>query len=70
MQRSTRPDDGVDNLFAPTTGSYAVHGEFDGIAIPGHGYTRTFEFHPERQRLAVAGMLFVLAAFIRRAVRR
>jgi short-subunit dehydrogenase len=70
MQQSTRPDDGVDNLFAPAAGHYTVHGEFGGITIPGNGYTRTFEFHPVRQRLAVAGILLALAAFVRRVGRR
>jgi short-subunit dehydrogenase len=69
MQRSSRPDDGVDNLFAPAPGAYAVRGEFDGITIPGNGYTRTFEFHPERQRLAVMGMLLAIIAAIRRVGR-
>jgi hypothetical protein len=69
MQQSSRPDDGVDNLFAPVAGGYAVRGEFDRITIPGNGYTRMFEFHPERQRLAAAGILLAIAAFIRRAGR-
>jgi short-subunit dehydrogenase len=69
MQQSTRPDDGVDNLFAPAPGDYAVRGEFDGITLPGNGYTRTFEFHPMRQRLAVAGVLVALVAVVRRVGR-
>jgi short-subunit dehydrogenase len=69
MQQSTRPDDGVDNLFAPAPSGYAVRGEFDGITIPGNWYTRTFEFHPERQRLAIGGILLALVAFIRRTGR-
>jgi len=69
MQRSSRPDDGVDNLFAPAPGGYAVRGEFDRITIPGNGYTRTFEFHPMRQRFAVTGMLLVIIAMIRRVGR-
>jgi hypothetical protein len=69
MQQSTRPDDGVDNLFAPAPSGYAVLGEFDGITMPGNWYTKTFEFHPMRQRLAVAGMLLTLAALLRRAGR-
>jgi hypothetical protein len=69
MQQSARPDDGVDNLFSPTTGPYTIRGEFDGITIPGNGYTRTFEFHPMRQRQATAGVLLALAAFVRRAGR-
>jgi short-subunit dehydrogenase len=69
MQQSTRPDDGVDNLFTPTSEPYAIRGEFGGITIPGNGYTRTFEFHPMRQRLAAVGILLALAAFVRRAGR-
>jgi short-subunit dehydrogenase len=68
MQQSNRPDDGVDNLFTPS-GPYTVRGEFDAITIPGNGYTRTFEFHPMRQRLAAAGILLALAAFVRRVGR-
>jgi short-subunit dehydrogenase len=70
MQQSNRPDDGVDNLFEPAAGPYTIRGEFDGITIPSNGYARTFEFHPMRQRLAVAGMLLALAALVRRAGRR
>ncbi|MBW3633435.1 MAG: SDR family oxidoreductase [Chloroflexi bacterium] len=69
MQQSTRPDDGVDNLFAPGAGHYTVRGEFGGLTLPGNSYTRTFEFHPVRQRLAAAGILLALAAFIRRVGR-
>jgi short-subunit dehydrogenase len=69
MQQSTRPDDGVDNLFAPAPGDYAVRGAFDRITIPGNGYTRTFEFHPARQRLVVMGMLLAIATVVRRAGR-
>ena len=69
MQQSSRPDDGVDNLFAPAAGGYGVRGEFDRITLPGNGYTRTFEFHPERQRLAAVGILLAIAALIRRAGR-
>jgi short chain dehydrogenase len=69
IQQSNRPDDGVDNLFAPAAGHYTIRGEFDGITIPGNGYARTFEFHPMRQRLVVAGILLALAAFVRRVGR-
>lgn len=69
MQQSTRPDDGVDNLFAPVAASNAVRGEFDGVTMPGNGCTRTFEFHPMRQRLAVAGILLARAMIVRRAGR-
>jgi hypothetical protein len=65
LQKSNRPDDGVDALFAPVPGPYDVSGEFGLMTIPGNFYTRFFEFHPERQRLAVAGTLLALAAFAR-----
>jgi short-subunit dehydrogenase len=70
MQESNRRDDGVDNLFAPAPDDYTVEGEFGALTIPGNVYTRTFEFHPVRQRLAAAGMLLALAAVVRRAGRR
>jgi hypothetical protein len=65
LQSSNRPDDGVDNLFAPAPGPSTVEGEFGRLTIPGNAYTRTFEFHPERQRLAAAGLLLALAACLR-----
>jgi NAD(P)-dependent dehydrogenase (short-subunit alcohol dehydrogenase family) len=61
-QESNKPDDGLDNLYAPMPESNAVRGEFAGLVLPGNGYTRTFEFHPARQRLAVAALLLALAA--------
>jgi hypothetical protein len=66
MQTSPRPDDGVDSLFDPAPGTHAVHGEYGNLTLPGNGYARTFEFHPERQRLLAAGLLLALAAVIRR----
>lgn len=65
LQESKRPDDGVDALFAPAPGPYDVRGEFDRMTIPGNDYTRIFEFRPERQRLAAAGVLLMLAALLR-----
>jgi hypothetical protein len=69
MQHSQRPDDGEDNLFAPMPHSDRVQGEFAAETIPGNGYTRTFEFHPARQRLALAGMALAALALVRRAGR-
>jgi hypothetical protein len=65
LQKSKRPDDGVDALFAPAPGPYTEHGEFEHLTIPGNGYTRTFEFHPERQRLAAAAILLAIGALLR-----
>jgi short-subunit dehydrogenase len=70
LQKSNRPDDGVDALFAPAPGPYDVRGEFDQLTIPGNAYTRMFEFHPERQRLVAAGLLLALAALVRWGGRR
>ena len=69
MQKSHRPDDEVDNLFAPVPKDGAAEGEFGRETILGNGYARTFEFHPMRQRLAVAGTLLALAALVRRVGR-
>jgi NAD(P)-dependent dehydrogenase (short-subunit alcohol dehydrogenase family) len=69
LQESDRPDDGADNLFAPMPERNEVRGEYGADTLPGNGYTRTFEFHPARQRLAIAGMLLALGALIRRAGR-
>jgi short-subunit dehydrogenase len=66
LQKSDRPDDGVDNLFAPAPDDYRVRGEFHDLTVPGNTYTRVFEFHPVRQGLAVAGLLLGLGALIRR----
>jgi short-subunit dehydrogenase len=70
IQKSDRPDDGVDNLFAPVPNSGAVEGDYGRETILGNGYARTFEFHPMRQRLAIAGILLTLAALVRRTGRR
>jgi short-subunit dehydrogenase len=70
VQQSDRPDDAMDNLFAPMPNSGAVEGDYSRETILGNGYARTFEFHPMRQRLVVAGMLLTLAALVRRAGRR
>jgi hypothetical protein len=66
VQESNKSDDGVDNLYAPMPATNAVRGEFDGLVLPGNGYTRTFELHPARQRLAAAALLLALAALARR----
>ena len=69
MQKSNRPDDGVDNLFAPMPNSGAVEGDYGKETVLGNGYARTFEFHPVRQRLAAAGTLLALVVLVRRAGR-
>ncbi len=70
VQKSNRPDNGVDNLYAPSSKSGIVEGDYGRETILGNGYARTFEFHPMRQRLAAAGILLALAAVVRRAGRR
>lgn len=69
LQQSDQPDDGADNFAAPMPAANQTRGVFDGMVIPGNGYTRTFEFHPGRQRLAIAVLFMGLLALIRRALR-
>jgi NAD(P)-dependent dehydrogenase (short-subunit alcohol dehydrogenase family) len=53
-QETQQPDDGVDNLFTPSTGPGAVTGDFGAKAKSSSVYTELFELHPERIRLALA----------------
>jgi short-subunit dehydrogenase len=69
-QMSHRPDDGDDNLFTPARDAYRVRGDFGNLTVPGNLYTRAFEFHPARQRLAAGSLLLALGAMTRWAGRR
>jgi NAD(P)-dependent dehydrogenase (short-subunit alcohol dehydrogenase family) len=53
-QETQQPDDGVDNLFTPSTGPGAVTGDFGAKAKSSSVYTELFELHPDRIRLALA----------------
>jgi NAD(P)-dependent dehydrogenase (short-subunit alcohol dehydrogenase family) len=62
QQKTTQPDDGVDNLFEPTRGTGSVRGEWEP-ALRSSFYTRHLELYPNRKRLLYAllgGGLFML----------
>jgi NAD(P)-dependent dehydrogenase (short-subunit alcohol dehydrogenase family) len=65
LQMTNRPASGNDILFAPSQEAYRVRGDFGGETFLGNGFTRNFEFHPARQRLALAVLFVALAAAIR-----
>ena len=52
LQKTGKPDNGVDNLFQPTPGPGSVRGAWSGEALPYSWYTRHLEQHPYRKRLA------------------
>ncbi|MFL5726413.1 MAG: SDR family oxidoreductase [Chloroflexota bacterium] len=66
QQRTNRADDRRDNLFEPSTGPGSTTGEFGDGAKPDSVYTRVFELHPVRKRLAVATMLLGSLLLVRR----
>jgi hypothetical protein len=65
-QRTDEPDDGVDNLFQPSTGPGAVTGEFSATAKSSSIYTEVFELHPERIRYALAAVALLGYRALRR----
>jgi NAD(P)-dependent dehydrogenase (short-subunit alcohol dehydrogenase family) len=65
-QRTQQPDDGVDNLFSPSTGPGEVTGEFSAKAKSSSVYTELFELHPERIRFALAGAALLAYRAMRR----
>jgi short-subunit dehydrogenase len=69
QQETDRPDDRRDNLFEGSTGSGSTTGEFGADAKPESVYTRLFELHPNRKRLAVASLLLGSLALVRRVGR-
>ncbi|WP_165234950.1 SDR family oxidoreductase [Aquisphaera insulae] len=67
-QKSARPDNGRDNLFAPLPGPGATHGEHPGFTSS--WYTRVFEQNPALKvaaaGLAAVGTLGLVASLARR----
>jgi short-subunit dehydrogenase len=60
-QTTDQPDDGVDNLFEPSTGPGRSTGDFGEGAKATSVYTRVFELHPNVKRaLTGAGLLGTL----------
>lgn len=68
-QRTDRPDDGQDNLFAPMGGTGAVTGTFGAHAKPHSLYTRYLGLYPDRQRVLTLGVVAAATALVRRAGR-
>ena len=69
MGAPRRPDDRRDNLFEPSTGPGTATGEFGDGAVDHSVYTRLFELHPNRKRLAVGAALAGFLALVGRAAR-
>jgi hypothetical protein len=66
-QRTSTPDDGVDNLFTASTGSGAVEGDFGSQAKSSSLYTELFELHPQRIRFALAAAALLGYRTLRRS---
>ena len=69
QQLTTEPDDRVDNLFQASTGPGSATGDFGDGARPDSVYTRIFELHPLRKRVAVGLGLLGVLALVRRGGR-
>jgi short-subunit dehydrogenase len=69
QQKTSRPDDVRDNLFAPSSGPGSTTGDFGEGSRPTSLYTTHFELHPGRKRVAIGAFLLALLAFVRRAGR-
>jgi hypothetical protein len=70
LQKTDKPDNGYDNLFTPTPGPGAVHGDWQDEALPHSWYTRHFEQYPYRKRLACAALGCALWLFLRPRLRQ
>jgi NAD(P)-dependent dehydrogenase (short-subunit alcohol dehydrogenase family) len=66
LQKTNQPDDGKDNLFAPMPERSETQGDFGRLAKPISLYTRLFELHPERKRIAMAGAVAGAVLLLRR----
>ena len=65
-QKTQRPDDPRDNLFAASTGPGATSGQFGRNSKSTSLYTTYLEQHPNRKRIAGAAFVIALLAVIRR----
>ena len=66
QQKTNRPDDARDNLFEPSTGPGATTGQFGEGSKPTSLYTKAFELHPQRKRIAAALLLIGAVRLVRR----
>jgi short-subunit dehydrogenase len=65
-QHSTRPDDGVDNLFEPSRGPGATSGSYGTHSKSSSLYTTYLEQHPTRIRLALGAAALAAVTLARR----
>jgi NAD(P)-dependent dehydrogenase (short-subunit alcohol dehydrogenase family) len=65
-QRTDRPDDGVDNLFTPSTGPGSTTGDFGERSKSTSAYTRVLAPHPALVRGAMLAVVAALAIGVRR----
>jgi len=66
QQLTERPDDGVDNLFEPSTGPGSTTGDYGEGSRSTSLYTRYLEFHPQVKRVLLWASLAGLVLGIRR----
>ncbi len=69
-QRTSQPDNGVDNLFTASTGPGRTSGEFGQRSKSTSVYTTVFEQHPARIRAVLAGAAVAVMAAVRAGARR
>jgi len=69
QQKTHRPDDGHDNLFAPSSGTGSATGEFGAESRATSPYTRALELHPQRQRALIAAVVVGALVLVRRTGR-
>lgn len=64
LQKTTEPDDGHDNFFAPMAAdTYRIRGDFSDQAKAHSLYTRLLELHPTRKRM-LTGTLMMLVGVL------
>ena len=66
QQKTNRPDDARDNLFEASTGPGATTGQFGEGSKATSLYTKAFELHPQRKRIAAALLLIGAVRLVRR----
>ncbi len=66
QQVTRRPDKAGDNLFDPSTGTGSTTGDFGVGSKSSSVFTTHFELHPERKRVALAGLMLGVIGLVRR----
>jgi hypothetical protein len=66
QQRTDEPDEGFDNLFQASSGPGSTTGRFGEGSKSTSLYTRILEYHPQRKRVLVFGLVLALVTAIRR----